>query len=322
MSDQQSYDPNNPPVWTGPDGRQYTYEPQSWADYATKQQDYYGSQPSTEGGNAPAPVYGPEDHYQRLQEQWKIDQGLQEKAHPSAYNLPYIPDYQPTFWDHPINVARAYHDILAAPPDALPNWATPELAGQVTQLYDYYKNKNAGKPFTDWNYLAETDPVRQVTQQMPDLSVATQGYNIPADVLAQIQAATPEQLAAIPADVMKFLPPEIQKRASGVTSAVNYTPATPDLVNGMPRADWEKLPEAEKVMYWAAPKLSSPVGGAGVVTRMGVAVAVSVTVGSGVCVAVAVSVGVRDGDSTGVAVAASVGDGTGVAVAMSAGTGA
>jgi DNA-binding ferritin-like protein (Dps family) len=264
-----------PPVFNGPDGRQYQFDDESWRNLQIQQ---------------------------RIGQEFDIKALGQELVWQKPEDLDVAsPGFQPGYWDKPRNVASAYYQIKAAPPGTAPDWATGDTASTVTQLYDYFKQKNPGKPWYEWDYLQQDDPVREIIQTLPGLDATqpaatgttvatgtdvTTPLEIPQTVLDELRTAKPEDLATLPDDVVGLLPGDLQTmvKQAKTQPAQAYTPGgTPQLINGMPAADWNKLPKSEQLMYAILPavgKAMAPVMGA--VAGFGVGGPAGAVAGAGV----------------------------------------
>jgi len=76
------------------------------------------------------------------------------------------PAYEPTFWENPINVARAYWDLKsAAPGQEIPEYLTNNQPA-IEEAYKYLSFVNKGDDWVNWKFIHPDDPVRGFLQSL------------------------------------------------------------------------------------------------------------------------------------------------------------
>jgi hypothetical protein len=79
-----------------------------------------------------------------------------------------------SYWEDPVNVARAYMELESLPPGSdPPEWiADPD---RVRDAYEYFSYRSNGAPWYEWDFLPEGDPGRELLRGMTSPQAA--GFN-------------------------------------------------------------------------------------------------------------------------------------------------
>jgi hypothetical protein len=140
-----------------------------------------------------------------------------------------------TFWENPLRVAR-YHQTLQAAP---PGWQPPPWldTDSINNAYKYFEEVNKGRPWQEWDYPADDDPIV-------------------------------EQLRSIPLPDPRFVKPEERELYYSLQEPPpgEYIPdpnANQDQVFGVPRETWDQLPGWQKAIIPALPWVGRTIGAGG-----------------------------------------------------------
>lgn len=135
------------------------------------------------------------------------------------------------FWENPLRIARYHQAAKAAPPGwQAPDWMNVDA---LSKAYSYFEQLNKGKPWFEWDYPAIDDPIVEHLRSMP-----------------------------MP-DAFFVKPDERGLLGQGQTAPVEYQPdptVNQDLVFGVPRETWDRLPGWQKALIPALPWVGRGMG--------------------------------------------------------------
>lgn len=160
--------------------------------------------------------------------------------------------YMPAYWEDPRRVARAYQQLQALPPGTQPpEWMDPD---RIRTAYEWFKWRNEDKPWTEWKFLPQDDPMRSTLQDMTGPPLEALGPN-------EMDYANPDEIAGRLQGMKNFdwytLPVETRKKVlnSGGFDLARYAPAIQQQMLSDPGYDWSRVPKWQK---WTHDALSSP----------------------------------------------------------------
>ena len=70
---------------------------------------------------------------------------------------PPVASYKTNYWDNPRRIGRYYWALKTKTDGDIPSWMDKDT---IETAYNYFQAQNPGKPWYEWSYPKEDDPVR------------------------------------------------------------------------------------------------------------------------------------------------------------------
>lgn len=137
-------------------------------------------------------AYTPPSDFMRNAVPPKWGQTYEPNFGPAKWNR-WQPDYQPTYWEKPLNIARHYWQMKNMPPgEKLPDWIDPK---SLDMAYRYMEKIQGTSDWANWKYINPDDPGRQWLQtlQSPSLDYLMGPQKYQQWVMAQLQSTDPDE---------------------------------------------------------------------------------------------------------------------------------